>query len=140
MVEDKMMKPVIVLGIGLVLLGGASGCGGRANDDLVIDMITVFKDTKRTLDKIANNTDDKALDKLAGELKKNGERLKEVTDRAKTAGSLDADEKGRLRDEYQQRFQKAIKDLDEAWAKVKKKNPDAVKVLLEKGALENFGN
>jgi hypothetical protein len=133
------MNKLLVAGGMLVLLGGASGCGSDSHDKLVEDMIEVINSTGDILNDIANAKDKgKAASNKAEDLKKKGEQLRELMRRANSIKEpLNAEEKERLKKEYQARLEKAIARTSALWEKVRKMD-QVEKTLERKGALEFF--
>jgi hypothetical protein len=132
------MKRAALLGSALLLMAGVSGCGGDTHDKQVQELIQYLDATANLLDKI---DDKKTAEQNAAALEEKGKKLKELMEKAQADGSLTAEEKERLRDQYKNDVQKGLKRLYDAWARLQKnkKFNEILTALQAKNALADFG-
>jgi hypothetical protein len=158
--KEISMKRLIVLAGAFVLVCGVSGCGGDTHESVIKDTIDVLKKTARELRNIRKAAEPKKGDDVAArkkrvleaaessakELRKLGEQLQDLNRRAVALkDTLSKDEKARIDKAWKDKFQEAVKEVNDAWEQLKKLKigsvdvgPEVVATLKDKGALDGF--
>lgn len=132
------MKRGLVLTGAFLLLGSVSGCGGESHDKLVEEMINAINRANQALVKIRDAKDKEAEARIQkDEIRKAGEELRDLKSRAENLRDpLDPEEKERLAEKYQKRFNEAVNEASKTWDELKKN--EKVRDIL-KDTLANFG-